>query len=78
MSSLLIRDIPETTLQAFKRRAARHHRSLQKEIIFLLEESARMSPQGDNPEHRSLRLKTVKTKNKAPWERSDLYGEDGR
>ena len=76
MSSILIRDISEATLQALKRRAARHHRSLQKEVTFLLEESARMIPPGDDPER--LQLKTVKTKNKAPWKRSDLYADDGR
>ena len=78
MSSLLIRDIPDKTLKALKRRAARHHRSLQKEIAFLLEESARMTPEGMDPEPRQLRLKTVNTKNTAPWKRSDLYADDGR
>jgi len=78
MSSLLIREIPEHTLKALKRRAVRHHRSLQKEVIQLLEEGARMTPPGNDPEPRTLQLKTVKTGGRTSWKRSEIYGEDGR
>lgn len=45
MKSVLIRQIPEDVLDGLKKRASRHRRSLQQEILLLLEESARMQPQ---------------------------------
>ena len=36
MKALHIRDVPEITIELLKRRAVRHHRSLQGELLALL------------------------------------------
>ncbi|HZU13924.1 MAG TPA: Arc family DNA-binding protein [Chloroflexota bacterium] len=46
MPNLLVRDVPERVMAALKRRAADHHRSLQQEMLEILEEVAEeTSPQ---------------------------------
>ena len=40
MPDVLIRDVPEPVLKELKRRAAQHHRSLQGELMTLLELAA--------------------------------------
>jgi plasmid stability protein len=47
MSDVLVRNVPDQVLQALKRRAEMHHRSLQGELLTILEEAAlpRMSPE---------------------------------
>ena len=77
MKSLLIREINEETLASLKRRAARHRRSLQKEIQVLLEEASRMQAV-DGEDSPRMRLHTVSTGNKGKWSREEIYGEDGR
>lgn len=42
MPSLSIKDVPEPLLEAIRRRAARNHRSLQGELMALLEAAANM------------------------------------
>lgn len=80
MKSLHIRNLDDTVLHGLKRRAIRHHRSLQKEIEVLLEDAARMSP----PEEQAgasprLNLNKVTTGQTATaWNREDIYGDDGR
>ena len=44
MPSLSIKDVPEPLLKAIRLRAARHHRSLQGELMALLEAAATASP----------------------------------
>lgn len=39
MATLTIRDVPETTARKLKARAARNHRSLQREMLLVLEQS---------------------------------------
>lgn len=43
MPDVLIRNVPEETLEALRRRAARHGRSLQQELLRVLEDSAARS-----------------------------------
>lgn len=77
MKSLHIRELPEETLFALKRRAERHHRSLQKEIRVLLQEAAHMqAPEESGPPE--LRLRTVSTCGTANWDREGIYGDDAR
>ena len=40
MTDVLVRDVPQTLLDALKRRAARHRRSVQQEIVTILEAAA--------------------------------------
>ncbi len=76
MHSILIRNVPPTTLRALKRLARSHHRSLQGELRMILEKAAALSPADDNAQ--PLELVTVKTKGPTSWSREEIYGDDGR
>ncbi len=77
MKSIHIREISDETLSGLKRRAARHRRSLQKEIHVLLEEAARMQT-SDKSETTHLNLRTVRTGRSDSWSREQIYGDSGR
>jgi plasmid stability protein len=70
MKSLHIRDVPEQTIERLKRRASRHHRSLQGELQALLEEAAKQAAIGENSE---FALHTVRTQGTQNWSREGLY-----
>lgn len=76
MSSLHVRDIKPATLEALKRLASSHHRSLQGELHAILDQSARLAPSAE--EVRPLELVTVRTGHTASWNRDEIYGPDGR
>ena len=76
MSSIHIRDVPSTTLDALKRLARCHHRSLQGELHAILERAASLAPPDENP--RPLELVTVETGRTTSWNRAEIYGADGR
>jgi len=70
MKSLHIRGVPETTLAQLKRRAVLHRRSLQGELIFLLEEAARQTPAEESAK---FSLNTVRTGGTQNWSREGIY-----
>ena len=70
MKSIHIRDVPEITIERLKRRAVRHHRSLQGELHFLLEEAARQAVANEPSE---FSLHTVKTGGMQNWSREGIY-----
>ena len=70
MKSLHIRDVPEQTIDRLKRRASKHHRSLQGELLALLEEAARQAVLDDSPE---FTLHTVRTQGAQNWSREGIY-----
>ena len=76
MSSILIRDIDDQTLSALKNLAERHHRSLQGELHYILEQASKLE-KGDliNDE---LDLITVHTGHSGTWNREAIYENDGR
>lgn len=74
MRSLHIRNISPETLEALKRLAASHHRSLQGELVFILEKAARMAPPLSP---RRLQLHFSDTGVSETLKRSDIY-EDYR
>lgn len=76
MRSLHVRDLPEPIVEALKRRAKQHHRSLQGELHAVLEEAARVAPpaQGMKP----IQLKLSKSTSSQPWTREDIYDDRGR
>ena len=76
MSSIHIRDVAPETLQALKRLARIHHRSLQGELHTILERAARMAPPDESV--RTLSLVTVKTGHTTSWSRDEIYGPDDR
>jgi plasmid stability protein len=80
MKSLHIRNLDEDTLSRLKNRAARHRRSLQKEVESLLIDAAQMAPADEaSTPHPRLALKKVATgKSDAKWDRASIYDDDGR
>jgi plasmid stability protein len=76
MPALHIRDVPEETVAAIKRRAARRGHSVQQELRELLGAAAAEPIAGARP--RSLNLRTVDTGRTAPFDRTQFYGDDER
>lgn len=76
MPALHIRDVPEETVAAIKRRAARHGHSVQQELREVLEQVA-AEPVGGGGARR-LNLRTVATGEAESFDRADFYGDDER
>lgn len=76
MPALHIRDVPEETVAAIKRRAARHGRSVQQELRDVLEKVASEPVTGGRP--RRLTLRTVATGRDESFDRADFYDDDER
>jgi plasmid stability protein len=76
MPALHIRDVPEETVAAIKRRAARHGHSVQQELREVLEKVAAEPVPGGRP--RRLSLRTVATGHVEAFDRDDFYDDDGR
>jgi plasmid stability protein len=76
MPSVHIRDLPQVIVDGLKRRAKRHHRSLQGELHAILEEAARATPDLDRA--RPLDLHLSASKSTRPWTREDMYDDRGR
>ena len=76
MKSIHIRNVPPRTLEALKRLAQSHRRSLQGELHVILERAARQAP----PEEAAAKLDlvTVRTGGVGTWNRSEIYGDNGR
>lgn len=53
MPNLSIKDVPEAWAEALRQRAARNHRSLQGELMAILERAAAESPLAPAPDQRS-------------------------
>ena len=75
MPALHIRDVPEDTVAAIKRRAARHGHSVQQELREVLAKAA-AEPVGGAP--RRLELRTVATGRTDAFDRADFYDDDER
>ncbi len=76
MSSIHIRDVAPDTVDALKRLARSHHRSLQGELRAILQRAARMAPADEGA--RKLNLVTVRVGAATSWRREEIYGPDGR
>lgn len=76
MPALHIRDVPDETIAAIKRRAARHGHSIQQELREVLAKAAAEPISGARP--RRLALRTVATGHAEPFDRADFYGDDER
>lgn len=76
MPAVHIRAVPDEVLEALKRRAARHDRSLQKELRYTLENIAREdAPSRPQP---PISLRLAKTSPATTCRREEIYGDDGR
>lgn len=80
MKSMHIRQLEDSVVEALKRRARRHHRSLQKEVESLLIDAARMIPPEEAEGEDALAgLITVSTsRSNSHWSRESIYGGAGR
>ena len=76
MTSLHVRHIKPSTLEALKRMAKVHHRSLQGELHAILERAAQLAPSEDKT--KSLDLVTVRTGYTGSWSRDEIYDAEGR
>ena len=76
MPSIHVRDVPEPVAAALRERARRHGRSMQKEILRILEDAATEPLPGR--ELPPLRLTTVLVGPSSPWSRREIYGDEGR
>ena len=76
MSSLHIRDVAPDTVDALKRLARSHHRSLQGELRAILQRAARMAPAAEDAG--KLKLVTVRVGASTSWPREEIYDADGR
>ena len=76
MSSMHIRDVQPATIDALKRLARSHHRSLQGELRVILDRAALLAPPDENT--RTLDLVTVRTGHATSWNRDEIYGPEGR
>jgi hypothetical protein len=77
MHALHIRDVPDEVVAALQRSARMNRRSLQGELLFLLDEAARRAPPADPPPPLVLMV------SEAPaaadrWSRDALYDDDAR
>ncbi|MDT0203300.1 FitA-like ribbon-helix-helix domain-containing protein [Nocardioides sp. AE5] len=76
MTALHIRDVPEETVAAIKRRAARRGHSVQQELREALDKLAAEPVAGGRP--LPLRLRTVATGRIDSFDRADFYDDDER
>lgn len=76
MAGIHVRDLPEETVQALKRRAKAHHRSVQGEVRAILSDAAQASPPDEG--YPPIRLYHVDIGNEQTWTREDMYDDGGR
>lgn len=76
MPAVHIPNVPDEVLNALKRRAARHERSLQKELRHILS-SVAVEDRSSTP-LTPISLNLAKSAPNATWRREEIYGDDGR
>jgi plasmid stability protein len=76
MPAIHIRNVPEPMLSALRERAAAHGRSMQQEVLAILD-AATAEPiprQAPSP----IQLVTTRTSTNTTWRREDIYDDEGR
>ena len=76
MPAIQIRDVAPEVIAALKRRAARHERSLEGELRYILAVLAREEP--PPPPLPAIELKLSQASPPTTWSREEIYGDDGR
>lgn len=71
-----IRDLSSETLQALRRRARAHHRSVQGELRAILDEAARAAPPEEG--YPPISLRQVEVGGERSWTRDDFYDDSPR
>lgn len=77
MVGINIRDVPEPVAAALRERAIRHGKSLQQEVLTILE-SAAAEPVTGASALPPIRLNTVRTEGSSTWSREEIYDDGGR
>lgn len=72
MAALHIRDVPDFAVSLIKRRAARHGRSMQAELLSIVTQAANEEEDGEFKWH------MVSEGYQGNWSREEMYGDDGR
>jgi plasmid stability protein len=76
MPAVQIRDVSPEVIAALKRRAARHERSLEGELRYILAVVAREEPPPLPLPPMDLKLSQASPS--TDWRREEIYGDDGR
>jgi plasmid stability protein len=76
MPAVQIRDVSPEVISALKRRAARHERSLEGELRYILTAIAR--EESPSPPLPPIELKLSQASPSTQWSREEIYGDDGR
>jgi plasmid stability protein len=76
MPAVQIWDVSPEVIAALKRRAARHERSLEGELRYILAVIAREEP--PPPPLPPMDLKFSQAPPSTDWRREEIYGDDGR
>ncbi len=76
MPAVHVRNVPPEVLAALKRRARRHHRSLEGELRELLSAVVREERLTEPAPPLELKLSTASPA--SSWSREEIYGDDGR
>jgi len=77
MVAFNIRNVPEPVATALRERASKHGRSLQQELLSILE-SAAAEPVPFTATPQPIQLKTVRTGGSSTWSREEMYDDEGR
>lgn len=78
MAAIHIRNVDDAVLDALKARAAKNHRSLQGEVLVILEGAAREDATPGEEGRSRLRLKTVRVGAPSTYSRDDIYRDGER
>ena len=76
MSAIHIRNVPDVVIQHLKQRAKANNRSMQKEVLSILE--AAIADQVKTEPWQPIKLVMAPESTNGSWRREDLYNEDGR
>jgi plasmid stability protein len=68
--------VPEATCAALRERAARHGRTMQQEVLEILETAAAAPIPRQAPA--PIQLVAAQTSARTTWRREDIYGDEGR
>jgi len=77
MVAFNVRNVPEPVAAALRERATKHGRSLQAELLSILEAAA-AEPSSGTEVPDPIRLTTVRTAGSSSWSREEIYGDEGR
>jgi len=77
MVAFNVRNVPEPVAAALRERASRHGRSLQQELLAILEKAAAEPASATTPLS-PIELKTVRTTGSSSWSREEIYGDEAR